>query len=70
MGRVKIDIESEHFFARIDNGVGQMNIKHENANKFIVYGTDLMRTRRLTDMFFKYEPDISWIDSSHCLFVF
>ncbi len=65
----QINLEEDYLSARIDIGLlSEPTII--NPTKLIVFGVDFLSTSQIINKYTKFNPQLAWIDSSHCLFTF
>lgn len=64
----KIDISDGYLCPRIDLPDG--NPGDYNPLKYILFGVDFLTTKQIINRYYKFNPTINWIDSSHIFLLF
>jgi hypothetical protein len=69
MKKANININSGHFCRRIDAGLcSEPGRVYEN--KYLIFGVDLLTTKKIMTRYSRYSPLLKWVDASHCILEF
>lgn len=67
--KANINISFGYFCPRIDAGlVADAGRVHES--RFLLFGVDLLTTKKIMNRFARYTPTLKWVDASHCMLEF
>jgi hypothetical protein len=67
--KANINISFGYFCPRIDSGLCAEPGKVYES-RFLLFGVDLLTTKKIMNRFTRYSPTLKWVDASHCILDF
>lgn len=64
-----INLEEGYFCQRIDAGLC-FEPGRVYENKYILFGVDLLTTKKILARYSRFKPLLKWVDASHCILEF